>query len=612
MLDKDRYVDKQIGNYRIVKQLGSSSPVSKTYQAERLDLKYAFVAFKIFHTIHLSQDRREQFLKEVQLHKRLSHPHLLALLDAGLNGDVPYLVTEFVAGNSLRERLRNQPGHILPLQEAVTILTQVGQALHYAHQRNIVHAHLKPENVMLRAGHEVLLTDFRIDSVTELLSSQDAYPAAGYPYMAPEQFEGWMNKSSDQYTLGCIAYELLTGRVPFSAPTFALMEQRLTEKPTAPTQLNLLLPIALELVILKAMEKKSADRYPTVQDFVTALGLSVATYGRKSLSTSVARPAQSPAHALGSGSLSIAPRPRMGGINRDQAFQALRAALPTGAQLRHGVSVVKPLRLLATPTDSTSSQPGEIESKPRADEPEQGLANQLTMAQAAPASTAELHEPELTSVGSQVAAGSAARVAPPAGSALRSRAAGTPQRQNAWPIIVGSWLIAIVITTALLYTVFSGTFTTNPASPAPVYLQARQRTATMLPSPTPSPTPRQFQLPALAGRVMPTPTPTPSPSPTPTTGLTSTPASLPTASACRLRGGTYKCAITLQLAQSSANNLTWSASGSNLSTFIFPANGTLSPGQQQNVSVYVKATCPLSGTLVFSTQAGNLSVPWSC
>ncbi len=292
VLDKDSYIGKHVGHYRIGTEI-SSSPIGRTYQAEHIDRKKTFVALKFFHTIHLSHQQRDLFLQDVQRYKRLKHTHLLPLLDAGIDDDVPYMVTEFVASNSLRDRLLLQPGHILPVQEAVSILTQVGQALYYMHQRNVVHGHLKPENILLREGREALLTDFSIATLTDTLTSKDIYAANTYPYMAPEQFAGWINKSSDQYALGCIAYELLTGHAPFSGTSFAAMQgKHANEKPVAPTQHNLLLPITLEQVILKAMEKNSADRYPTVQDFVIALQPSTSGYAAKSRAIEIATPAK--------------------------------------------------------------------------------------------------------------------------------------------------------------------------------------------------------------------------------------------------------------------------------------------------------------------------------
>src|SRR5258708_24057177 len=291
VIDKDSYIGKRVNHYRIVAEISSSSPISRTYQAEHTERKKAFVALKIFHTIHLLHQRRDLFLQEVQRYKRLKHAHLLPLLDAGIDDDVPYLVTEFVASNSLRDRLLFQPGHILPVQEAVSILTQVGQALYYMHQRNIVHGHLKPENILLREGREVLLTDFSIAVLTGTLNSKDIYAANVYPYMAPEQFAGWINKSSDQYALGCIAYELLTGHAPFTVTSFAAMQgKHANEKPVAPTQHNLLLPITLEQVILKAMEKNSAYRYPTVQDFGIALQPSTSGYAPQSRPIEITTP----------------------------------------------------------------------------------------------------------------------------------------------------------------------------------------------------------------------------------------------------------------------------------------------------------------------------------
>jgi serine/threonine protein kinase len=160
----------------------------------------------------------------------------------------------------------------LPLSEALTILSQVGQALQYAHQKTIIHRDLKPENILLNAKGEALLADFGIATV--LATGSVRYvEATGTPaYMAPEQFRGKVSKESDQYALGCIAYELFTGSRPFNAPDFVAMAfQHATEPPIPPRQLNPQLPFSIEQAILKAMAKERKDRYPDVAAFIAAI-----------------------------------------------------------------------------------------------------------------------------------------------------------------------------------------------------------------------------------------------------------------------------------------------------------------------------------------------------
>jgi len=161
------------------------------------------------------------------------------------------------------------------VEEALTILTQIGQALQHAHQQNIIHRDLKPENILFNAKGDALLADFGI-AIVLATSSVRQVDATGTPaYMAPEQFRGMISKESDQYALGCIAYELFTGHQPFTAPDFvAIGFLHAAEPPLAPTHYNPQLPIHTGQAILKAMAKQRADRYPDIAGFITALRVS--------------------------------------------------------------------------------------------------------------------------------------------------------------------------------------------------------------------------------------------------------------------------------------------------------------------------------------------------
>ncbi len=698
MLDKDSLVSKHIGNYYTVAKIRGSSPISTMYKAEHIDHKHTLAALKIFHTIHLSQQQPDLFFQEVQRHKRLKHTHLLPLLDAGIDDDVPYLVTEYIEGNTLRDRLRSRPGHLLPVQEAVAILTHIGQALYYAHQRNVVHGRLKPENILLREGREVLLTDFSLVTLTDTISTEDAYPANIYPYMAPEQFAGWMNKSSDQYALGCIAYELFTGRPPFSGSDFTAMQKKQTrEKPSAPTQQNLLLPIVLEEVVLKAMEKNSADRYPTIQDFIVALQPSVPVHAAKSLSTEIARTAKLPAKPiqikpsvptistinLPKGAKYKGVKTKMVRIDSEPQVDKLSPALappmaqttnlPEDAELKQvqpngNLQADMPPPALPLPAMSTTRQPENAEpAQKHVDEDTQ--VDEPSRALIAPAAdTKDLQEgiePKLESMNDKAqvenpspatpawsysndelptqkelaiapsTVTTAESVPPPLsgyvnpGPAPSHRPALQQSRQTlkrSWLVLGSSFLIVIVIISGLLYAVLEGSFSPKTSTQVAVSKNVQlTSTPTSMPSLTlsPTPTPKQAQVPIQAVHITPTltitsstpspsPSASPSPTPAPATGLSVTPTSLPTGSACQRNGKSYMCTITLQLSQNHSGNLNWSAYSNGISASIIPSRGTLSPGNQQSVYSYITTRCPSTGTLIFTTGDGNVSVPWSC
>ncbi len=159
------------------------------------------------------------------------------------------------------------------MEEAVSILSQIGEALQHAHEQNIVHRDLKPANILFNAKNEVLLADFGIAVVSE--KTQHVDTSGTPPYMAPEQFQGDVSKKSDQYALGCIAYQLFTGQKPFLLPPdanwLAWGYKHSTEQPVAPTQLNPQLPEHIEQAILKAMAKERSERHADVAAFITTL-----------------------------------------------------------------------------------------------------------------------------------------------------------------------------------------------------------------------------------------------------------------------------------------------------------------------------------------------------
>ncbi len=271
MIDHGSFVGKSIGNYRIVALIGSGG-FGSVYRGEHTILKERMVAIKILHNYLSSPQERGHFLQEAQLLEHNQHPHILQIMDAGIDNGLPYLVTEYATHGSLRDLLKRYAHAPLPTEMALTILTQVGEALDYAHHQQIVHRDLKPENILFNAHDAALLADFGIAS-TLTTSSVKYSSVIGTPsYMAPEQFQGTVSKEGDQYALGCIAYELFTGSAPFSAPDFFAMGfKHLTDQPIALTQLNPSIPEQIEQAILKAMAKQRGDRHADVHAFLVAL-----------------------------------------------------------------------------------------------------------------------------------------------------------------------------------------------------------------------------------------------------------------------------------------------------------------------------------------------------
>jgi serine/threonine protein kinase len=248
-------------------------PVSRTHLAERQGLPGDAVVVKIFEALPLlSSEEQDQALEEVRLLTYLEHPALLPILDNGVYEQMLYVVYPYAGGGSLRQRLTEAAGELLPLKDVLAILRQIGEALHFAHMQRVVHGNLKPENILFQNDGKVLLGDFllptlaRSEQTSRLLSTFAAF------YMAPEQFHSAATPLSDQYALACLAYELLTGRPPFEADNLTLLARlHATQKPVSPASLQPQRAQHVEQVILRALAKRPEKRYPDLQSFLADL-----------------------------------------------------------------------------------------------------------------------------------------------------------------------------------------------------------------------------------------------------------------------------------------------------------------------------------------------------
>ncbi len=269
---EDGYVGKQIGNYRIT-DLFDSGSFGRIYRATHIYLPNRVVAIKVMHLSYLgSQKERENFLQEARLLEISKHPNILSIYDLGIDEGYPYFIAEFAPNGSLRKRIQRYLPNTMPQQEALTILTQIGQALQSVHEQLIVHRDLKPENILFNAKNEALIADFGIAVFLETQKTKYVNVIGSPHYMPPEQFEGFASRRSDQYALACIAYELFTGQPPFNAGhPIALWNKHQNEPPRLLTEINPAVPEHIERAILTALSKKREHRYHDVASFVSAL-----------------------------------------------------------------------------------------------------------------------------------------------------------------------------------------------------------------------------------------------------------------------------------------------------------------------------------------------------
>ena len=204
-------VGQQLGNYRLTRLIGQGG-FADVYLGEHIYLKTQ-AAIKILQTRLVNADM-EDFLQEARTIAALSHPHIVRVMDFGVEGDTPFLVMEYAPHGSLRQR--HPRGSVLPPIVVLPYVKQVADALQFAHQRKLIHRDIKPENMLLGANNEILLSDFGIALVAQSSHYQNTQEVIGtVAYMAPEQLQGKPRSASDQYALGITVYEWLCGRHPF-------------------------------------------------------------------------------------------------------------------------------------------------------------------------------------------------------------------------------------------------------------------------------------------------------------------------------------------------------------------------------------------------------------
>ncbi len=272
-LPLDRLRTTLAGSYKIDRELGKGG-MATVYLAQ--DAKHErLVALKVLHPDLAASLGPDRFLREIKLAARLNHPHILPLHDSGEADGFLYYVMPYVEGESLRERLdRDQQ---LPIDEAVHHGRAIASALDYAHRQGIVHRDIKPENVMLYEG-EAMVMDFGIAKAVSAAGSETLTQTGmmiGTPaYVSPEQAAGEMNLDgrSDQYSLACMVYEMITGERPFSGATpQAIMAKRFTETPKPLRTLRHDAPENVEKAVMRAMSTESTGRYSTSAQFAQAL-----------------------------------------------------------------------------------------------------------------------------------------------------------------------------------------------------------------------------------------------------------------------------------------------------------------------------------------------------
>jgi eukaryotic-like serine/threonine-protein kinase len=263
---------QMLGPYRIISQIGQGgmATVYKAYQPS-MDRN---VAVKVLPgQLAQSPEFTQRFQQEARIIARLEHAHILPVFDYGESDGTAYFVMRYLEAGTLKDKM--ETGRPLPLQEIDRLFTQLADALSYAHSLGVVHRDLKPANALIDSRGNLFLTDFGIAKILESASPRLTQTDAimGTPaYISPEQAQAQkVDQRSDIYSLGIILYEMVTGRVPYTADTpLAVILKHVTHPLPLPSSVKPDIPETIERVLLKALAKNPEDRFGTVADFLTA------------------------------------------------------------------------------------------------------------------------------------------------------------------------------------------------------------------------------------------------------------------------------------------------------------------------------------------------------
>jgi serine/threonine-protein kinase len=267
-------MESHLGRYEILEELGRGEMgvVYKAYDP----LIDRFVAIKTIDLQKLGEEEKDEykarFYQEAKAAGRLNHPNIITIYDLGRKGDVAYIAMELMEGKELQNIVAENQS--LTISEKLDVAFQVAEGLAYAHEHGVIHRDIKPSNIMVLRGRHVKIADFGIARMKSSLELTKTNKIIGSPlYMSPEQIQSHpVDPRSDIFSFGIVLYQMLTGKLPFNGDNVnSLMYQIVNEEPQKPSALNPEVPEALDRIVAKCLEKKTADRYQNVNELTRDL-----------------------------------------------------------------------------------------------------------------------------------------------------------------------------------------------------------------------------------------------------------------------------------------------------------------------------------------------------
>ena len=264
---------KLLGNrYEIIEKIGNGG-MATVYKATDKILKRN-VAVKILRDEFTTDDEFiKRFEVEAQSAARLTHPNIVSIYDVGVEDNLHYIVMELIQGKTLKEIILEEKGP-LPWKWSVNVAIQIASALETAHRNNIIHRDIKPHNIIITEDGIAKVTDFGIaKAVSNSTITAFGTTIGSVHYFSPEHARGgYTDAKSDLYSLGVVLYEMVTGRVPFDADTpVSVALKHMQEKPEEPIEVNPNVPIAVNKIIMKALQKDTTLRYQTATEMLDDL-----------------------------------------------------------------------------------------------------------------------------------------------------------------------------------------------------------------------------------------------------------------------------------------------------------------------------------------------------